>query len=351
MTGRYPEHFKRTFAYVTGAHLLLLLILLIWAVAQPKQKPLAPPLVLLRLGDLVKGNTTGLSEGPKVGKQWEPAAPAPPAAAAKPAPEPAKPVTPPAPQKIQTPPKPQPVTPPEPVKAVEPTPAPEPTPKPADPNTWSPEKSKPVKPKKPTPTQSVEKVNPDKAVPADKPSRPKVDLSKLDLTKEVSRSNGTAGSSRPTTAKGKHASPVDGNDEQGTGEAENGVRGMSKEGVAEKLGAALKNSGVTNAVKIGRSGDPNGGGNDNAWYYTIIRDQMYTAWQPPMTVSSKRLHAIIQILVEKSGAISKVELLQSSGNQEYDDSALSAARSVGRIKQPLPEGLDGNITITFNPKE
>lgn len=320
------EHFRRTLAWVALAHLLFFLFLGLWSLRRPKPPEPIKFINMLPQGNLVHGRP-GPSEGPVVGKQFQPAAPAPPAQS--------KPSPPSQPEKAVEPPPP-----PEPVKPPEPTPEPEPTPKAPDPTAWSTEKPKTQKPVKPdkTPTPKTEK------------TKPKI---KVDLTQEIERpSSRTAAKSTAANANKSHPADVDGTDPHGTGKAREGLRGMTAEGVAERLGKELKASGVDKAVGIGPSGSPNGNGTgENAWYYTLIRDQMYQAWDMPMTLAGKRLQTLIRIFVEKNGAISKVDLVRSSGNKEHDESALAAVRRVGRIREPLPEGMDGSIDINFRLTE
>lgn len=334
---RSPEHFRRNLAWVTLAHLILLLFLLLWALMKPAPPPPIKFLNMLNKGDLVKG-VPGPSIGPVVGKNPAPAEAAPPAPSPKAAPEPLKP-TPPAPQpKAVQPPEPTPVTPP----APEPTVAPEPTPAPPmnDPNSWSANKKKPAKPAKPTP--------PNTSTSTAKP-KPKHQV-KVNLEAEVERPSDESSSSAKSN-KSQANAKVSGNDPAGRGHAREGLHGMTPDGIAEKLGKELQNSGVANAVKIGPSGSPNGTGGENSWYYTLIRDQMYQSWDMPTGLSGSKLQTLIRIFVEKNGSISKVDLVRSSGNKEHDDSALAAVRRVRRISQPLPDGMDGNIDINFRLTE
>lgn len=319
------EHFRRTLGWVAIVHLVFLLFLGAWSLSRPKPPEPIKFLNMLPVGNLVHGRP-GPSEGPVVGKKFEAPAPAPPAPSTPSRPQPPKAVEPP----------------PEPTPAPEPTVAPEPTPTPApklpDPTSWSQEKAKPPKVTKPVA----------KPTPAPATEKPKI---KVDLNEIERPSNSTR--SRPSTQLAKaQPSDVDGTEPGGKGKAREGVRGMTAEGVAERLGKELKASGVDKAVGIGPSGSPNGSGTgENAWYYTLIRDQMYQAWNMPISLAGKKLQTLIRIFVEKNGTITKVDLVRSSGNKEHDDSALAAVHRVGRIRAPLPEGMDGNIDINFRLTE
>lgn len=320
------EYFRRTLVWVALVHLVAILFLGLWSLSRPKPPKPIEFINMLPVGNLVHGRP-GPSEGPVVGKQFQPAAPAPPAPST-PAP------TPPQPKAPEPPPAPE----PEPVKAPEPTPEPTPAPKtPPDPSSWSQEKPKTKKSDKP-----------------DKPSTPKPEKTKpkikIDLT-EVDRP-GTSSSHASTQIAKSHPSQVNGTEPGGTGTAREGVKGMTKEGIAERLGKELHASGVDKAVGIGPSGSPNGTGTgENSWYYSLIRDQMYQSWNLPIALAGKKLQTLIRIFVEKNGSISKVELVRSSGNKEHDDSALAAVHRVGRIREPLPDGMDGSIDINFRLTE
>ncbi len=319
------EHFRRTLAWVALAHLIFFLFLGAWSLSRPKPPKPIEFINMLPEGSLVHGRP-GPSEGPVVGKKFQAPAPAPPAPS-QPAPKP-QPV-----KEVEPPPAPE----PEPIVAPEPTPTP--APKIPDPTAWSQEKAKPEKIKKPA--------KPTPAPVTDKP-KPKI---KVDLNEIERPSTGTPSRRSPQLAKIR-PSDVDGTDPGGTGKAREGVPGMTAAGVAERLGRELKASGVDKAVGIGPSGSPNGSGTgENAWYYTLIRDQMYQAWNMPISLAGKKLQTLIRILVEKNGTISRVDLVRSSGNKEHDDSALAAVRRVGRIREPLPEGMDGSIDINFRLTE
>jgi TonB family protein len=55
----------------------------------------------------------------------------------------------------------------------------------------------------------------------------------------------------------------------------------------------------------------------------------------------------VKITIEKDGRISNVSLLTSSGQSEFDRSIMAAAQRVGRIREPLPEGMEGHVSIRF----
>ncbi len=125
--------------------------------------------------------------------------------------------------------------------------------------------------------------------------------------------------------------------------------GLSKEEVAQQLGKKLGDAGVKDALKIGKSGAPNSKANSFADFYTMIRDQVMDKWQHPNQVNDEAIDPVVQIHVEKDGRVppESVTLIKSSGNPSYDDSALTAAKSLGYLLQPLPDGCLPDIPITF----
>jgi outer membrane biosynthesis protein TonB len=125
--------------------------------------------------------------------------------------------------------------------------------------------------------------------------------------------------------------------------------GLSKEQIAEKLGEKLDASGVKNAVKSGTSGSANSHANSFADFYASIRDQVMSQWESPNLTDETAVNPIVEIHVEKDGRVppESVHLIQSSGNLTYDDSAVAAAKGLGYLHEPLPDGCNPDIPITF----
>ncbi|WP_202214713.1 energy transducer TonB [Methylacidimicrobium sp. AP8] len=93
------------------------------------------------------------------------------------------------------------------------------------------------------------------------------------------------------------------------------------------------------------SSDPSSSG--PAWYYSLIRDRLYAAWDQPLQLSGQNLVAKVQIFVAKDGRISKPVLLSSSGNEEFDRSVLAAAHRVDALGEPRPSDVPQIVTVTF----
>ena len=125
--------------------------------------------------------------------------------------------------------------------------------------------------------------------------------------------------------------------------------GLSKEQIAAKLGDKLDAAGVKTVKNTGTSGAPNAHPNNFSDFYASIRDQVMSQWQSPNLADETAVNPVVQIHVERDGRVpaESVHLVQSSGNPTYDDSALAAARNLGYLHQPLPEGCPPDIPITF----
>lgn len=88
-----------------------------------------------------------------------------------------------------------------------------------------------------------------------------------------------------------------------------------------------------------------------AWYYALVKQTMYDAWnQPSGPAVSAGLRTIVLIRVEKNGAVTRRSLVRTSGNALMDDSVMKAVQSVSKLR-PLPEewGVSSkDIDITFD---
>lgn len=83
------------------------------------------------------------------------------------------------------------------------------------------------------------------------------------------------------------------------------------------------------------------------WYYSLIRDRLYAAWEQPLQLSSQNLAAKVQIFVAKDGRVSKPVLLSSSDNEEFDRTVLAAAHQVDSVGEPRPSDVPEIVTVTF----
>jgi len=305
------SNFGKWFGLVALLHLLAICLFGLFYSASPTPPPKTFEFSLLPDGDVVKG-TPGAQQAPKVGT----VTPAPSA------------------QRTPTPPvEAQPVQPPPPVAVAPPPPVPVP----------KPIKLKPVvlKPEAPL----VEQEKPVTLTPP----KPKI---KVDLTKLV---DGPAADNPQPVVKHKPqvkkpvavATSSDLSNQNAANTSES--HGLSREEIAKELGKKVEASGVTNAVKIGPSGAANSQANPFADFYAMIRDQVMNKWEHPNQLDDTAVNPVVQIHVEKDGRVppESVTLVKSSGNPTFDTSALEAAKSLGYLLQPLPDGCPADIPITF----
>jgi TonB family protein len=302
-------HFWKWFGLVALLHLVAICIFGWLYETSPAPRPPEQFISLLPDGDVVKG-TPGAQQAPQVGA----ATPAPSVHSASP---------PPAPMPVTKPVAPTAVTPPPPI------------PKPLQP------KPVVIKPDAPLVAQ-------DKPVT---PPKPKV---KVDLTKLVDgpavATDKPAVKPKPHLKKPVAVTPTDEantSDQNATSNPDS--HGLSREQIAQELGRKLQAAGITDAVKIGPSGAAHSQPNSFADFYASIRDQVMSKWQHPNQLDDNAVNPIVQIHVEKDGRVppESVTLVRSSGDQIYDDSALTAAKSLGYLLQPLPDGCPPDIPITF----
>ncbi len=94
------------------------------------------------------------------------------------------------------------------------------------------------------------------------------------------------------------------------------------------------------------SGGPSGGGSAGLTdiifreYYNLIWERVSDAWVLPQNIEEgerKRLVAIVEFQVARTGEISKVRLESSSGNTYFDNSALRAVQKVNPLPSFPPE--------------
>jgi outer membrane biosynthesis protein TonB len=158
----------------------------------------------------------------------------------------------------------------------------------------------------------------------------------------------------PTPPKHKHVvkktpPPSDQSDAPDRDTSSPDNMGLSKDEIAQRLGEKLKAAGVDNSEKTGVSGSTDGHQNSFADFYAAIHDQVMNKWQEPNLDAAQAVNPVVQIHVEKDGRVppEQVVLLRGSGNQAIDDSAINAAKSLGYLHEPLPDGCPPDISISF----
>jgi len=294
------SNFWKWVALVALLHLLVIGVGCLVYEFTPAPKPPESFISLLPAGDVVKG-TPGVQQAHKLGPTTS---------------------APTVHHHASTPPPPKPPVAVAPIKPLLPPPAPPPPPEPS-----------PVALDRPV-------------TPPPKPTPPKPAKVKVDLT--------LADAPTPDKPKIKHhpkkpvVKPTEDTDDQDTADKPDST-GLSKEQIAAKLGEKLDEAGVKNVTNTGTSGASNTRANDFADFYASIRDQVMSQWQSPNLADETAVNPIVEIHVERDGHVpaQSVHLVQSSGNPTYDESAVEAAKDLGYLHEPLPEGCPPDIPITF----
>lgn len=199
------------------------------------------------------------------------------------------------------------------------TPAPSPTPKPT-----------------PTPTPKVTPSPTPKITP--KPT-PKV------TPKPTAKPRASATAKKSPAAKASAKASASARKKPGTGADGSPATAKTSPGT-KPGGSAASGSGTgKNGNKVGVGSGPS---SDSSWYYSMIHDRFYGRWDQPTSIitSDQKFVTTVRIKIEKDGRISNVSLAKSSGNVVMDESVMAAAQRVSQI-EALPAGL-GNESLELN---
>jgi hypothetical protein len=214
--------------------------------------------------------------------------------------------------------------------------------------------SKPTPPKRTPPKPVVKMEAPpllaDKPIVPAPPVPPKLPKVKVDLTLADAPATATDKPKPKIHHKKPPPKPTDDTEDQPTA-ATSESTGLSKEQIAAKLGEKLDAEGIKNATNLGKSGASNANQNQFSEFYQMIAEQVKDKWEGPNFSDEAALSPVVHIYVEKDGRVppETVYLMQSSGNTAYDNSSLAAAKSLGYLREPLPEGCLPDITIHIHP--
>lgn len=127
----------------------------------------------------------------------------------------------------------------------------------------------------------------------------------------------------------------------------------------EDIDARMKNLALASGRGEGDSSEQSGSSGtqrihpEKARYFEHVKDIVSHNWVPPVEPYSDEIRAVYLITIEPGGRIAKVELQQSSGNQDYD---LSVERAIYK-SNPLPalppifEGRTIKTGLIFKPAE
>ncbi len=79
---------------------------------------------------------------------------------------------------------------------------------------------------------------------------------------------------------------------------------------------------------------------DHMKYLDELESKIKSHWSPPKFLAGSKLRVRVVLLIDASGAITKKQIVQSSGNSVFDESALNAIESSMPLSAP-PESLHG----------
>jgi TonB family protein len=83
---------------------------------------------------------------------------------------------------------------------------------------------------------------------------------------------------------------------------------------------------------------------DMGSYMTKMKQDIHSKWQPPKGLESRRVSVVFSI--QRTGAITNPEIVDSSGNEEVDKSALAALSAASPL-DPLPKGAPRSVDIRY----
>lgn len=181
-----------------------------------------------------------------------------------------------------------------------------------------------------TPEKTVEKIKP--LPPQDKP---KVKAKIVPNLTVVNKSGQTANPSASSSNQNK--SSVGAGQGLSASDVENKLRGKFGPGSGAGSGPGKGNAGVENGTGQGRLGDPNGVANA-PWYDTYIGNQLKQNWVKP-TLSGSTIEAWASVRIFPDGSVQFLKLNKSSGVAEMDQSVIAAIESVQKLGTPPPKGL------------
>ncbi len=79
---------------------------------------------------------------------------------------------------------------------------------------------------------------------------------------------------------------------------------------------------------------------DHAKYLDDLEARIKNQWRPPKFLANAKLRVKVVLMIDKTGAVLKKQIVQSSGNNVFDESALSALERSMPFAPP-PESLHG----------
>lgn len=112
----------------------------------------------------------------------------------------------------------------------------------------------------------------------------------------------------------------------------------------QQLQAAAKNNGVLASTTDDDDDDSFDQNLDLRPYIAKIKQDIQKKWQAPKGFDSRRVTA--QFTITRDGSITNTSVVESSGNEEVDKSALAALQSASPL-EPLPKGAPKSVDIRY----
>ena len=86
-------------------------------------------------------------------------------------------------------------------------------------------------------------------------------------------------------------------------------------------------------------------------YVQLLPDKVRRFWKLPSYLKEQELNCRIQISINESGEVIKMDLIQSSGEKEYDDRAMKAIKLASPLPRPpalaLARVVNGDVILAF----
>lgn len=136
-----------------------------------------------------------------------------------------------------------------------------------------------------------------------------------------------------------------------------GVKSTSKSGAPTKV-AKIDSKGIANGVVGGSTANDKGGAGGTALarqeaslmeaYYSLLLQRLQESHVPPPGVGDQLVTGV-SCFIAVDGSISRIRVSRSSGNKDFDQSALDAFRKV--VLPIRPDGRSGEVTMDFKAQE
>ena len=85
-------------------------------------------------------------------------------------------------------------------------------------------------------------------------------------------------------------------------------------------------------------------------YFSTLKDLIRTYWQVPHWMHTEGLNTLVVTKVKPNGEISHIDIIKSSGNNDFDNLALNAVRNASPFPTPpivVKDALENGIVFSF----